>query len=48
MLRESFTLVAFLAASVYYSWRLTFGALIIAPVIGLLTARSPRYVGRRD
>ncbi|MBA2503256.1 MAG: ATP-binding cassette domain-containing protein [Pyrinomonadaceae bacterium] len=39
MLRESFTLVAFLAASVYYSWRLTFGALIIAPVIGLLTAR---------
>ncbi len=39
ILRESFTLIAFLSASVYYSWRLTFGALIIAPVIGLLTAR---------
>ncbi len=39
MLRESFTLIAFLSASVYYSWRLTFGSLIIAPVIGFLTAR---------
>jgi subfamily B ATP-binding cassette protein MsbA len=39
MLREGFTLVCFLAASFYYSWRLTLGSLIIAPVIGLLTAR---------
>ncbi|HJR07179.1 MAG TPA: ABC transporter ATP-binding protein [Pyrinomonadaceae bacterium] len=39
MLRESFTLVAFLAASFYYSWRLTLGSLLIAPVIGVLTAR---------
>jgi subfamily B ATP-binding cassette protein MsbA len=39
MLRESFTLVAFLAASFYYSWRLTLGSLIIAPIIGVLTAR---------
>src|SRR5919199_4908674 len=39
MLREGFTLACFLAASFYYSWRLTLGSLIIAPVIGLLTAR---------
>ncbi|HEU4595954.1 MAG TPA: ABC transporter transmembrane domain-containing protein [Pyrinomonadaceae bacterium] len=42
MLRESFTLVFFLAASFYYSWRLTLGSLIIAPVIGILTARFGR------
>src|SRR5882762_5329894 len=39
MLRESFTLIAFLAASFFYSWRLTLGSLIIAPIIGFLTAR---------
>ena len=42
MLRESFTLVAFLGASFYYSWRLTLGSLVIAPVVGLLTARFGR------
>ncbi|HXD32446.1 MAG TPA: ABC transporter transmembrane domain-containing protein [Pyrinomonadaceae bacterium] len=39
MLRESFTLIAFLGASFYYSWRLTLGSLTIAPIIGILTAR---------
>jgi subfamily B ATP-binding cassette protein MsbA len=39
MLRESFTLIAFLSASFYYNWRLTLGSLLIAPVIGVLTAR---------
>lgn len=39
MLRESFTLVAFLAASFYFSWRLTLGSLTIAPIIAFLTAR---------
>ncbi len=39
MLRESFTLIAFLAASFYYSWRLTIGSLLIAPIIAVLTAR---------
>jgi subfamily B ATP-binding cassette protein MsbA len=38
MLREGFTLVAFLAASLYFSWRLTAGSLLIAPVIAWLTA----------
>jgi subfamily B ATP-binding cassette protein MsbA len=39
MLRESFTLIAFLGASFYYSWRMTLSALVIAPVIALLTAK---------
>jgi subfamily B ATP-binding cassette protein MsbA len=39
MLRESFTLIAFLSASFYFSWRLTLGSLIIAPIIGVLTAK---------
>jgi len=39
MLRESFTLLAFLAASFYYNWRLTLGSLIVAPVVAVLTAR---------
>lgn len=39
MLRESFTLVAFLSASFFYSWRLTLGSLTIAPIIAVVTAR---------
>jgi subfamily B ATP-binding cassette protein MsbA len=39
MLRESFTLIAFLAASFYYSWRLTLGSLAIAPIVAVLTAK---------
>ena len=39
MLRESFTLIGFLSASFYYSWRLTLSSLIIAPIIALLTVR---------
>lgn len=42
MLRESFTLIAFLAASFYYNWRLTLGALAIAPIIAVLTAKFGR------
>src|ERR671910_3148091 len=39
MLRESFTLIAFLIASFYYSWRLTLGSLLIAPIVAVLTAK---------
>lgn len=39
MLREGFTLIAFLSASFYYSWRLTFASLAIAPIVAVLTAR---------
>ena len=42
MLRESFALIFFLVASFYYSWRLTLGALMIAPIITVLTARFGR------
>lgn len=42
MLRESFTLIFFLSASFFYSWRLTLGALAIAPVIAVLTAKFGR------
>lgn len=42
MLRESWTLVAFLASSIYYSWRLTLGSLLVAPVIAWLTANFGR------
>jgi subfamily B ATP-binding cassette protein MsbA len=42
MLRESFTLIFFLGASFYYSWRLTLGSLAIAPVIAILTAKFGR------
>jgi subfamily B ATP-binding cassette protein MsbA len=39
MLRESFTLIAFLVASFYYNWRLTLGSLLIAPPIAWLTIK---------
>lgn len=42
MLRESFTLICFLSASFYYSWRLTLGSLAIAPIIAILTAKFGR------
>lgn len=42
MLRESFTLIAFLSASFYYNWRLTLGSLLVAPIIAVLTARFGR------
>src|SRR5882762_7509577 len=39
MLRESFTLILFIAASFFYSWRLTLGSLLITPIVALFTAR---------
>ncbi|HMH42696.1 MAG TPA: ABC transporter transmembrane domain-containing protein [Pyrinomonadaceae bacterium] len=39
ILREGFTLIAFLATSFYVSWRLTLGSLIIAPPVAGLTMR---------
>lgn len=39
MLKEGFTLIAFLMAAFYYNWRLTLGSLLIAPVIAWLTIR---------
>jgi subfamily B ATP-binding cassette protein MsbA len=39
ILREGLMLVFFLAAAFYYNWRLMLGALITAPIIGVLTAK---------
>ena len=42
MLRESVQLVFFLAAAFYTNWRLSLGALVVAPIIGFLTAKFSR------
>ena len=42
MLREGFTLIAFLVTSFYVSWRLTLGSLLIAPPVAGLTMRFGR------
>ncbi len=39
VLRESLILVSFMGAAFYYNWRLMLGALIIAPIIGILTSK---------
>src|SRR2546421_1347852 len=39
MLHEGFTLIFFLSASFYFSWRLTLASLVIAPLVAVLTAR---------
>src|SRR5688572_3901464 len=39
MLREGFTLIFFLSASFYYSWRLTLASLVVAPIVAVLTAK---------
>lgn len=39
VLRESFLLVGLLGAAFYYNWRLMLGALVIAPIIGVLTSK---------
>jgi subfamily B ATP-binding cassette protein MsbA len=42
VLRESFMLVFFFAAAFYFNWRLMFGALLIAPIIAVLTSKFSR------
>jgi len=46
VLRESFMLVFFLAAAFYFNWRLMLGALIIAPIIALLTTKFSKSLRR--
>ena len=46
VLRESITLVAFLMAGFYLSWRLMLGALIIGPIVALITVRFSRLFRR--
>ena len=39
MLRESVQFVAYISYAIYLNWRLTIGAFVVAPIIGLLTAK---------
>lgn len=39
VLRESLMLIAFFGAAFYFNWRLTLGAMVIAPMIGYLTTQ---------
>jgi subfamily B ATP-binding cassette protein MsbA len=39
VLRESFMLLFFLSAAFYFNWRLMIGALLLGPIIALLTTR---------
>ncbi len=46
VLRESFMLLAFVGAAFYYNWRLMLGAIVIAPIIGVLTTRFSKSLRR--
>mgnify|MGYP002651271375 CR=1 FL=1 len=46
VLRESLLLVGFLAAAFFYNWRLMLGALLIAPIIALLTTKFSKALRR--
>ncbi len=46
VLRESFMLVAFVGAAFFYSWRLMLGAIVIAPIIGILTSKFSKSLRR--
>ncbi len=39
ILREFFMLICFVSAAFYFNWKLMLGALVIGPVIGLLTSK---------
>ncbi|MBK7393218.1 MAG: ABC transporter ATP-binding protein [Chloracidobacterium sp.] len=42
VLRESVMLVCFLTAAFYFNWKLALGSLVIAPILGYLTANFSR------
>ncbi len=46
VLRESFMLVSFLGAAFYLNWRLMLGAIIVAPVIAVLTTKFSKSLRR--
>ncbi len=46
VLRESFMLVFFLGAAFYFNWRLMLGAIVIAPIIGVLTTKFSKGLRR--
>lgn len=42
VIRESFMLIFFLGAAFYFNWRLMLGALVIGPIIGIVTSKFSR------
>jgi subfamily B ATP-binding cassette protein MsbA len=46
VLREGTMLIFFFSAAFYFNWRLMLGAIIIAPIIGLLTMKFSRALRR--
>ncbi len=47
VLRESFMLVFFFGAAFYFNWRLTLGAVIIAPIIALMTTEFSKRLRKQ-
>ena len=46
VLREGFMIIFFFSAAFYFNWRLMLGAMIIAPIIGFLTAKFSKSLRR--
>src|ERR1051325_3573779 len=46
VLRESFMLVFFIGAAFYFNWQLMLGAIVIAPIIGVLTTKFSKSLRR--
>lgn len=46
VLRETFMLICFVSAAFYFNWRLTLGALIIGPIIAVLTSKFSKSIRR--
>lgn len=46
VLRESFMLLFFFSAAFYYNWRLMLGAILIAPIVGVLTTKFSKALRR--
>ncbi len=46
VLREGLMLIVFLGGAFYYNWRLMLGAIVTAPIIGLLTAKFSKSLRR--
>lgn len=47
VLRESFNLIFFLSAAFYFNWKLMLGAMLIGPIIALLTSKFSRALRKQ-
>ncbi len=46
VLREGFMIICFFSAAFYFNWRLMLGAIVIAPIIGVLTTKFSKALRR--